>query len=230
MKKDLFKIDSDEVKRILSLHEGRSKNQYLGILSEQFKTVKYVTSKQNCLSDGRCIPPGTTFVPLSENVAIAYGVILNKQERPVNVKFYCKSPDLRFGMMYQAGELTGYNDLLKSVLTQKVCGHPKNQPSNLVKKKPKITIDQSEMGTAKKKPLTDAEKLDRAKKCGHNTWEDYKNSKWACTPPQQVKTPGGQTTSQTATVTKQIQTSLGTATPTGKITDAELDAILAKLG
>lgn len=105
-----------------------------------------------------------------------------------------------------------------------------NLPAPPTAQKPKAPGAVPPPPSQQKTPLTDAQKLDKAKKCGHATWEDYKNSKWACTPPQQVKTPGGQTTSQTATVTKQIQTSLGTATPTGKITDAELDAILAKLG
>ena len=35
MKKKLFDIESDEVKRILSLHEERTKNQYLNIINEE---------------------------------------------------------------------------------------------------------------------------------------------------------------------------------------------------
>lgn len=28
--------------------------------------------------------------------------------------------------------------------------------------------------------LTDEQKLERAKNCGHNSWEEYKSSNWTC--------------------------------------------------
>lgn len=39
-------------------------------------------------------------------------------------------------------------------------------------------------GGDSKKKLTNDEKLNRAKACGHNSWEDYKNAKWSCTKKQ----------------------------------------------
>ena len=345
MKKDLFKIDSDEVKRILSLHEERSKNQYLGILSEQnnqFKVSSYTTTKINGLRDPykdkafKFIPQNTKFestkdskIVTAKNVSIKNknGEVVKNYEN-VRVSFHCAQ-----GKFFVQNDTTGYlSEGLAQSLVKNVCGRvnyktkiatsgtkftqPKyagfSSPNKIgfttpinsvwvwdgkqattktnngeivtfkcytgkfnylfekngvlyknsdglrqnlqskfckvkdVQNNPTVPTSGTTTGgttsgtttggttTQQKTPLTDAQKLDKAKKCGHNTWEEYKNSKWACTPPQQVKTPdsvgGGQIASQTATVTKQVQTSLGSKTPTGKITDAELDAILAKLG
>lgn len=73
MKKDLFKIESDEIKRILSLHEERSKNQYLDILSEQsvvynkVKAPQFKTTKVHPLGDQGYFPVGTVFKPKDKN-------------------------------------------------------------------------------------------------------------------------------------------------------------------
>jgi len=206
--KKLFEVNNDEIKRILTLHESRTKSQYLDVISEQVGTspyIKYVTSKQNCFDGSRCVPAGTTFVPFNENVAIAYGVRLNNQESPVNVKFYCKSPDFRFGISFQAGESIVYNERLKSTLLQKVCGHPKNTSSKPTVE-PKQVVKKY-LDTVTVKPKT--QQVVNTKSPQVNRQQQFV---------QQVKT-----------YNTQIQTSLGVQKPTGQITDADLDNILTKL-
>ena len=67
MNKDLFKIDSDEVRRILTLHEERTKTQYLNIINEvSDKDIvpSLTTSKVNTLASGlntAAIDKGTVF-------------------------------------------------------------------------------------------------------------------------------------------------------------------------
>lgn len=73
MKKGLFDIDSDEVLRILSLHEERTKNQYLDILSEQavvynkVKPPQFKTKKAHPLGTDGYFPVGTVFKPKDKN-------------------------------------------------------------------------------------------------------------------------------------------------------------------
>lgn len=355
MKKNLFNIESDEIKRILSLHEERTKNQYLNIISEQsatpksneFKVASFTNQTQLIFStyfgdEGYVVEPQTAKFEAStnSNIATAKNVPIrirdnegNYISKKVNISFYCNQ-----GKYFFTGDKNPYTqNKLTPNLVKNVCGKLSYQ--SRIAKAGKIYTQKSEINfndtnnnqyrftvgsktqwkwdgkqgtisggpgvtktndktdysklvfsctpiggnyfrlpggdsykpedkfktfyqvlrktfcqvnvnagkqlssspsvpppppSQQKTPLTDAQKLDTAKKCGHNTWEEYKNSKWACTAPQEVKASGsvksGQVVSQTATVTKQIQTSLGNQTPTGKITDAELDAILAKLG
>lgn len=259
MKKNLFEISTDEVQRILSLHESRSKSHYLNIV-EQSGPAQYITSKRNCFDNSRCVPEKTKFVPLNKKVAIAYGVNLNKQESPVNIKFYCKANGGQFGISYKNGEMTVKNELLKNTLLKTVCGRDANM-SNDVKSFNQTANDNIRKSNAeklktvnvnqpaKKTTLTDEQKLDRALLCGHGSWEEYKNSKWACAKQldavnvgpkkvtnQTVTGVGGQTnrqqqsTNNTINYTKQIQQSLGSTNATGKITDTDIDSILTKLG
>ena len=242
MKKNLFEIKTEEVQRILSLHEERSKTQYLNLIEQVASApyIEYVTSKQNCLTDGRCVPPKTTFVPYNEKVAIAYGVKLNNQESPVNVKFYCKSPDNRFGISFPAGEMVVYNDLLKSTLLKTVCGHPKNtSPKPVVK--PKSTVSPSTLTQPATTGLTADQQLERALLCGHSSWEEYKNSKWACAKQldavtisakkqqnQQLANTKQQFTQKTVAGINNVQKTLGVS-PTGQLTTKDIDTLLAKL-
>ena len=45
----------------------------------------------------------------------------------------------------------------------------------------RIVENPPKVGGDSKKNLTNDEKLNKAKACGHNSWEEYKNSKWSCT-------------------------------------------------
>lgn len=242
MKKNLFEIKTEEVQRILSLHEERTKSQYLNIMEQVAAApyIQYITSKENCLKDNRCVPPKTTFVPYNEKVAIAYGVKLNSQESPVNVKFYCKSPDYRFGISYPSGEMVVYNDLLKSTLLKTVCGHPKNTSAKPVVK-PKTTVKSPEVTQPATSGLTADQQLERALLCGHSSWEEYKNSKWACAKQldavtisskkqqnQQLANTKQQFTQKTVAGINNVQKTLGVQ-QTGQLTTKDIDALLAKL-
>ncbi len=110
MNKDLFKIDSDEVRRILSLHEERTKTQYLNIISEvsDKDTVPSLkTSKVNMLISGLntvAIDKGTVFKLMvdknNQKIARAVDVRLmsgsesrgwkpNGEKK--NISYYCKT-------------------------------------------------------------------------------------------------------------------------------------------
>jgi hypothetical protein len=76
MKKNLFEIDTEEVQRILSLHEERSQNQYLNIISEQdnqkysIQSKDYILSNVNVGSNRLKLFKGTTFTK-RDNTVIA---------------------------------------------------------------------------------------------------------------------------------------------------------------
>ena len=237
--KNLFDVNSDEIKRILTLHEERSKVQYLNIINEQSTSLQYTTTKQNCFDGSRCVPAGTKFVSLKNkgrDVAIAYGVKLNKQESPVNVMFYCKSPDYRFTVAYKSGAATYYNDLLKTSLLSKVCSG--NQFGDPIAKTGTYNTPKQQPSTT---PLTDEQKLSKAQSCGHNSWDEYKNSKWACykqldtakinkVKNKNVVKPNiqQQFTQNTIASVNNVQKSLG-VTPTGQLTTKDIDSLLTKL-
>ena len=97
------------------------------------------------------------------------------------------------------------------------------------------TKQKSNQSKTQQPQLTDQQKLDKAKKCGYNSWDEYKNNNWVCkTQTTQQKPVTKQTPQQFAqqvtNYNKTIQTSLGSQKPTGQITDADLDNILTKLG
>ena len=239
--KNLFDVNSDEIKRILTLHEERSKVQYLNIISEQSAPLQYITTKQNCFDGSRCVPAGTKFVSLKDkgrDVAVAYGVKLNKQESPVNVMFYCKSPDNRFTVAYKTGGATYYNDLLKTSLLSKVCsGNQFGDPT--AKAGTYNTPRQKEQPSAT--PLTPEQKLSKAQSCGHDTWAEYQTSEWDCykqldaakikkVKNKDVVKPNiqQQFAQNTIASVNNIQKSLG-VTPTGQLTTKDIDALLTKL-
>lgn len=74
MKKNLFEIKTEEVQRILSLHEERSKNQYLTVINEQDNKspnvvldADYILIQGNQLSKGDgYLLQGTKFEPTSD--------------------------------------------------------------------------------------------------------------------------------------------------------------------
>ena len=230
--KNIFEVDSNEIKRILSLHEESTKKQYLNVLNEQIfsspndvvtKVVKdlktsaknnskpvqdpealssYTTSQVNCISEGRCVPSKTKFVSFKNrnDIAVAYNVKLNKQDSPVNVVYYCRQKS--FDMRFPKGKIVGTNETLGNVLREKVC--------NITGKTRKLNNDN---------PSTQTKENDYVKQLDTvNVIGKRKKS----VKPQVFAT-------QNTELTKQIQTSLGNTTPTGQITDTELDQLLTQL-
>ena len=299
MKKKLFDIESDEVKRILSLHEERTKNQYLNIVSEQTTPVaNYTTTQWNKFDGGDFgLPKGTKFVATGDPLVVRspkaiayvnYNGNWSKQEKAVS--FYCKQ-----GKFY----IQGYekeplvNATLASALVKNVCGKVNFKPTTAAKGK---TYTQSknqnfisEKGANGTIPANTVWSWNGKEAVGKTKGVD-KPTMFSCTPynskygfnfkfdgnifkndggellnmlkksfclvqdntqPKQelpvkdanagkvtdVKVDGNkntgtqkQFTQDVTNLNTQIQTSLGIQTPTGQLTDTDIDAILAKLG
>jgi hypothetical protein len=202
--KNIFEVDSTEIKRILSLHEESTKKQYLNVLNEQ-EQRSFTTTQINCFTDERCVPAKTKFVNYKNrnDIAIAYGVILNKQESPVNVVYYCRQKS--FDMQYAAGKMEGTNETLGNALREKVCNitSKSQQQKDKIPATPKIKA----LDNKKIKPAPEQSRLVNAKK----------------------QTNTQQFATQSNELTKQIQTSLGNTVPTGQITDTDLDQLIAQL-
>ena len=111
-----------------------------------------------------------------------------------------------------------FYDKTLSPMLQKMC------KAKTTEKQPATQTPNTQPNTPQ---LTDSQKLDRAKKCGHNSWEEYKNSNWQCKGKTVVNT---KSKVDVTSINKQIQQYLGNQQPTGQITDADIDAILTKLG
>lgn len=243
MKKKLFDIESDEVKRILSLHEERTKSQYLTIISEEIPNIKY-----------NAVPTLNTKTP---------------KQQPVGKESYTIGKDFS----YYDLENTAFNkDELRLMTGTKFVKSTKN-PSMLITQSVRVDFPQNLTGTVEKSDTSTANVYYNCKygKFGitnvkGNTsnnkfnWYDEEKRltsqlKQVCQynapkqepvkkdqPKQETKqvtqVSGNKTTqaqqqqfaTQTTQLNTQIQTSLGTQKPTGQLTDADIDAILAKLG
>lgn len=89
MKKNLFEIKTEEVQRILSLHEERSKNQYLTVINEQDNKssnvvldADYILTQGNQLKKGDYyVLKGTKFEPTSDpSIIKAKNVNVNRYD------------------------------------------------------------------------------------------------------------------------------------------------------
>lgn len=132
MKKRLFDIDSDEVLRILSLHEERTKNQYLNIISEQKKQT-ITTSKDYTLSpygggDYLTLLSKSIFnITDKPNVVSAKNIKIQVEKNGQKtidttkkyISYYCDQKKF----FVQGGVKPGYgNDDLGKYLSANVCG------------------------------------------------------------------------------------------------------------
>ena len=134
--KNLFEIDSSEIKRILNLHEERTKTQYLDVVSEQttdtsYKTPSYTTSTQLMFSSNYDIPytlpkdVSAKFMATNDsNIVTAKNVKLTQNKNGTNVyetkniSFYCNQ-----GKFYFSGNKNPYyQEMLSPSLIKNVCG------------------------------------------------------------------------------------------------------------
>ena len=115
MKKNLFEIKTEEVQRILSLHEERSKTQYLNIISEQDnKNSSYVLDQDQVLQQSnalvRCdyyVLKGAKFEPTTDpSIIRAKGAKVNKYDSGKwnsdgthYISYYC-----RLGKFFVSGD------------------------------------------------------------------------------------------------------------------------------
>lgn len=238
---NIFEISGDEIKRILSLHEESTKQQYLNVINEQSKDT-YTTTQDH--SSYMYIPKGTKFSKGGNGVLTTFTNGFRMYYN-CNGKFYIVKGDNQ--KQYDPGltkELANFclsqRSINKTQQTKTTPDQSKPQQTTtqkpVVKQTTKSPIQQKSNQSKTQQPqLTDQQKLDKAKKCGYNSWDEYKNNNWVCkTQTTQQKPVTKQTTQQFAqqvtNYNKTIQTSLGSQKPTGQITDADLDNILAKLG
>lgn len=227
--KNLFEIDSNEIKRILSLHEESTKKQYLNVISEE-------TSETSITLPAGTYHRITAGTPESV-ISLPNGTIFSKTKDP-NIlitnqdKFYH-----HLGNKLAQGQIT-YNCTTGKFKVPSNSSKDYNElDKNGVETKylkpfcPKVL----QQNTQTKKPLTPKEQLERAKKCGYSTWEEYKKGKngqpWFCSNTNKIDSSQVTTfTPQQMTDTiKQVQQSVGIQNPTGQITDADVDALIAKL-
>lgn len=135
--KDIFKILQEEKDRILGMHESATKNQYLGIISEQaFVVPSYTTKKWNQFSDENesslkvwvGIQPGVKFEATKDSGIITAKNVqtytnttngwVRSTQGPRYVSFYCKR-----GKFYFQGDKTGWvSAQLSSALVNNLCG------------------------------------------------------------------------------------------------------------
>jgi hypothetical protein len=255
--KDIFKILQEEKDRILGMHESATKNQYLNEQSfgpystgnyqldsavanlpnqplpkKPSKVSKYTTQKWNQFEGGfgftYGLPKGTVFSATKDpNIVTAINANVFKkvsgpgkewEQKRQRVSFYCNK-----GKFYveSSSNFNLVNKNLATALVTYVCGY---KPTGETQPTTPPVKDNTQ--------LNDSQKLERAKKCGHASWDEYKKSNWSCSAGvnQSKGTQTTQTNSQLITLNKQIQQSLGNQKPTGQITDAEIDSILVKLG
>ena len=93
---NLFEISGDEIKRILSLHEESTKQQYLNVLNEQINDF-IVTPENLQLSSGdskQNIPKGIKF--FYDNRGQLYTNTFGKSEKLMRVIYFCNTGKFQF--------------------------------------------------------------------------------------------------------------------------------------
>jgi hypothetical protein len=73
--KKLFEVNNDEIKRILTLHESRTKSQYLNVISEQNKTEETYTLK----SDYKLTASDNNVTDFYNDLKLYRGTVFNKK-------------------------------------------------------------------------------------------------------------------------------------------------------
>lgn len=329
MNNNLFKIDSEEIKRILSLHEESTKTQYLNVLTEQLSqnndsyTLAYNINLENTKSNAHELKlfKGTVFrqsgkqgILKSNNIKFQYvntasgkpdydgaksgvvyykcntgkffvpgnnesfyiepsmnrepiaegikkvcnykqGTFINKNESVIGEK-YKVYPNTKFNKVTQGATfsvvtintnpLTGLGQKFKALFNCKDSKFYINNEALTETNNKKLTSTlfkqycSSQVKPAGQQPVVQKSvdpKLEKAQKCGHKSWEEYKASKWKCTPTQQLTvdptqaklTPVQQDfVNKTSSAINNLQSLLG-ITPTGKLDTAQIQSLIDKL-
>jgi hypothetical protein len=198
--RNLFEVDSNEIKRILSLHEESTKKQYLNVLSEQMTLNQPVVLTNQTT-------PGVNDITLPKDTAFKKSTIKDILiTDKIQYKMFAIPAAVEYNCVTGKFKVQGANELYNS--------------ENLETKYLKPYCEKVKQTNAA--TLTPEQQLQKAKKCGFKDWDSYKKSGWKCTP---NKTFAAQNTE----LTKQIQTLLGNTAPTGQITDTDLDQLITQL-
>lgn len=256
--KNLFEIDSNEIKRILSLHEESTKKQYLNVLNEEYGSFnnfdfsKVMTMKDKILpqefttnreielenndfySINLKISAGTKFVKrMKDNVPYLI-------TQPISVKLTNTKlrPNTANGKIvyWCSGNIAGKFQFYTDSTTSKEVTE---------KLRTQLFYDEARNLSSQLTPVCKSE----LPKTVTTPEDDKKKSKTQLSDAEKKRkakkmgwndwksyeesgwklSPKKVFATQTTDLTKQIQTSLGNTAPTGSITDADLDLILTQL-
>lgn len=200
--KNLFEIDSDEIKRILSLHETSTKQQYLNLISETRSQTQAEIDAEYASKNGK-YDLGVNSYTLVSNINLE-NTKINTHELKIfkgtvftqsGKQGILKSNTIKFQYVNTG---SGQVEKANSGVVYYKCQTgkffiPGNNESFYfdgadirgpiaqgVKKvciyKP-VGPNQKPSGSGPVDP-----KLEKAQKCGHKSYADYQKSNWACTP------------------------------------------------
>lgn len=204
-----FDINSEEVKRILSLHEDATNKQYLNIISEQTSGLDKTNGQYKIAADivvnsrpgFSAKPTSLTIKPTSviypnykNNSVIVQGIINNDSKKLAdkNLKLTCGTGELEYDD-YTA-KYYGKKTQIVTTLSSTYCNGNKLKNWNVLLGKDEKSVVQQ--------PKTQLSTQQRQQ----------------------------QFIQQVSGNNKQIQTLLGVQQPTGQLTTADIDAIMTKLG
>lgn len=211
--KNLFEIDSNEIKRILSLHEESTKKQYLNVISEQAKpavesftldkSIDLENASDKNLGELRLFK-GATFKIANKNLLYSRtkfklvdstaGTALTNLTDGV-IWYRCNT--FKFSVKGQESskffnedeKISNFSNNLKNLCAKSQNFVPKNKKT----KQPNV-VNKSKVKTG------------------------------TVSTPETVKTPN-----QIVDTIKQVQQTIGVQNPTGQITDSDIDALITKL-
>ena len=231
--KNLFEIDSDEIKRILSLHEESTKKQYLNVISEQSgESITLPAGVYHKITAGTPesvinLPNGTIFSKTNDpNILITYQDEFYQagggKRMDGKISYNCATGKFKVSSIDKE-----YNELDKNGVESKYLkpfcqkGSQQNtQTQTKTDTTPKIEPKKIEKVTTS---LSDDEKKRRANKMGWNDWKSYEVSGWKLSPKKVF-------VQNTVAGINKLQTDfLGVPTPTGQLTTKDIDTLLTKL-
>jgi len=217
--KNLFEIDSNEIKRILSLHKESTKNQYLNVISEQAKpavesfTLDKAINLENA-SDKRLselkLFKGATFKIANKNLLYS-----RTKFKLVNSTIGTASTNLTDGVIWYRCDTFKFSvkgvESIKYFNEDEKISNFSNNLKNLC---------------AKSKTFVKPATKDKTKKV---VGPSKVKTGTVSTPGTETKSGTVSTPSQLVDTVKQIETNIGIPTPTGQMTDVAIDALIAKL-
>ena len=185
--KNLFEIDSDEIKRILSLHEESTKKQYLNVISEQSgESITLPAGVYHKITAGTTesvisLPNGTIFSKTNDpNILISYqdNFYYDAGSKRIYGKISYNCTTGKFIVPNSSNLYNGLGDL-ETKYFKPFCQKGSQQNTQTQTKTdttPKIEPKKIEKGTTS---LTPEQQLQRANKAGYKTWAEYKENEFA---------------------------------------------------
>ena len=198
-----------------------------------YKPGTFINKNQATIGKKYTVYPNTKFNKVTQGATFTVTTItagVGGFGSKFNALFNCK--DSKFYINKEA--LTEDNgNKLTSTLIKQFCS------SQVKPVDPNKTVDPNKKTVDPNKKTVDP-KLDKAQKCGHKSWEEYKKSNWACTPTTASTETNVVDTSKltpkqkeyydkVTNINKQIQVALGIQGGNGTLTQADYQTIYNKL-